>query len=72
MKALAAVVTEIIRPIGTIESADAKVELVELPAYESSNPPDQMCGVRITLESNGGFEQLYLERGQIMATTWLP
>ena len=68
MKALAGVVTEVIRPIGSIESSDAKVEVVALLAYESSNPPDQMRGVRITLESNGGYEQIYLERGLIMST----
>ena len=67
MKALAAAVTEIIRLIGTIESSDAKVERVELLAYESSNPPDQVRGVRITLESNGGYEQIYLERELIMS-----
>ena len=62
------VITEVMRPIGSIESADARVEIVAILGYESSNPPDQMRGVRITLESNGGYEQIYLERGLIMST----
>ena len=66
------VVIELTRLVGSILSADAKVEVVALVAGDSSDQLRQMRDVRITLESNSGFEQVYLERVQGTASCWRP
>lgn len=59
------VVIEFVRPVGSVSSADAKVEVAALIATDTAHPPDRKQGVRFSLESNGWFEQVYLDRDQL-------
>lgn len=61
------VVIESSRPIGIITSADASVEIVALVAADTAHPPARTRGIRLRMENNGGFDQVYLDRDQLAA-----
>lgn len=61
------VILEIDEPVGSIVSADAKLEVAALVAADTANPPDRQRGVRLRFENNAGLDQLYLDEAQVAA-----
>lgn len=63
----ASVILEIDEPVGSIMSADAKLEVAVLVAADTANPPDRQRGLRLRFENNAGQDQVYLDEAQVAA-----
>ena len=55
------------KPIGTIESTDAKVLVTVLVLRDTANPPGEVRGLKFTLENNSTLDHVYLDESQIAA-----
>lgn len=56
---------EFSQAIGSIESADANVEITALVASDTADASQRMRGVRLSMENNSGIDHVYLDESQL-------
>ena len=63
------VIVEFEQWVGSIVSADAKLSVTALVAYDSADPARRMQGLRLTMEDNSGTDSVYVDDAGFAALT---
>jgi len=61
------VIVEFEQWVGSIVSADAKLSVTALVAYDSADPGRRMQGMRLTMEDNSGADSVYVDEAGFTA-----